>query len=276
MKLKIVADSASNVYERSDVPYASVPLKIIAKKEYADDKHLDVYQMAQEIKEYKGKSGTSCPNAAEWLEAFGDAEGVFGVTITSRLSGSYNAALMAGNEYTETHPERKVHIVDSLSTGPHMKMIVDKLAELIQSGLSFDDIKEQIDDYTNKHTHLLFSLESVTNLARNGRVNPAIAMAVNALGIRIVGEAYDGQLAQRNKVRGEKRAVAQLFSNMKALGFKGAKVIIGHCYNEKGAEAIKNTILSEFPDCQIEIHTNHALNVFYAELGGLLVAFEDY
>ena len=275
MKLKIVADSASNVYERTDVPYASVPLKIIAGKEYVDDKNLDVYQMAQEIKEYKSKSGTSCPNAAEWFEAFGDAEGVFGVTITSKLSGSYNAAVMAGNEYTETYPDRKVHIVDSLSTGPHMKMIVDKLAELIQKSLSFEEVKEQITEYT-AHTHLLFSLESVTNLARNGRVNPAIAMAVNALGIRIVGEAYEGQLAQRNKVRGEKRAVAQLFNNMKALGFKGAKVIIGHCYNEKGAEAIKNTILSEFPDCLIEVHTNHALNVFYAELGGLLVAFEDF
>ena len=275
MKLKIVADSASNVYERDDVLYSSVPLKIIAGKEYVDDKNLDVYQMAQEIKEYKGKSSTSCPNAAEWEEAFGDAEGIFGVTITSKLSGSYNSAMMAANEYTEKHNDRKVHIVDSLSTGPHMKMIVDKLAELIQQNLSFDEVKEQIDAYV-LHTHLLFSLESVTNLARNGRVNPAIAMAVNALGIRIVGEAYEGQLAQRNKVRGEKKAVTTLFSNMKELGFKGSKVIIGHCYNEKGAEAIKNTILKEFPNCQIEIHTNHALNVFYAELGGLLVAFEDY
>lgn len=275
MKMKIVADSASNVYEMSNVNYASVPLKIIAQKEYVDDKNLNVYNMAQEIRAYKGKSGTSCPNAAEWEAAFEDAEGVFGVTITSKLSGSYNSAVMAANEYMEKYPDRKVHIVDSLSTGPHMKMIVDKLAELINSGLSFEEIKDQITEYTT-HTHLLFSLESVTNLSRNGRVSPAIAMAVNALGIRIVGEAYEGQLAQRNKCRGEKRAIPLLFNNMKALGFKGSKVMIGHCYNEKGANALKDTILSEFPECNIEIHLNHALNVFYAELGGILVAFEDF
>ena len=275
MKMKIVADSASNVYEMSSVDYAAVPLKIIAQKEYVDDKNLDVYNMAQEIKAHKGKSGTSCPNAAEWEEAFGDAEGVFGVTITSKLSGSYNSAIMAANEYTEKYPDRKVHIVDSLSTGPHMKMIVDKLAELINAGYSFEEVKEKITEYYS-HTHLLFSLESVTNLARNGRVSPAIAMAINALGIRIVGEAYEGQLAQRNKVRGEKRAIPQLLNNMKELGFKGSKVMIGHCYNEKGAQALKELILKEFPECQIEIHLNHALNCFYAELGGILVAFEDY
>lgn len=274
MKMKIVADSASNVYEMTEVDYSSVPLKIIAEKEYVDDKYLDVYKMAQEIKAYKGKSGTSCPNAAEWEEAFGEADCVFGVTITSRLSGSYNAAMMAASQVMEKNPERKIHIVDSLSTGPHMKMIVDKLAELIQSGASFEEIRDQIDEYA-KHTHLLFSLESVTNLARNGRVNPAIAMAVNALGIRIVGEAYDGQLAQRNKCRGEKKAIQLLVENMKALGFKGSKAVIGHCYNEKGAEALKAAILAQYPDCKIEIHINHALNCFYAELGGLLVAFEE-
>ena len=275
MKMKIVADSASNVYEMSAVNYASVPLKIIAQKEYVDDKNLDVYNMAQEIKAYKGKSGTSCPNAAEWEEAFGDAEGVFCVTITSKLSGSYNSAVMAGNQYMEEHPGRKVHVVDSLSTGPHMKMIIDKLAELINAGLSFEEVKEQITEYYS-HTHLLFSLESVTNLARNGRVSPAIAMAVNALGIRIVGEAVEGQLEQRNKCRGEKRAIPLLLNNMKELGFKGSKVMIGHCYNEKGAQSLKELIFSEFPECQIEIHLNHALNCFYAELGGILVAFEDY
>ena len=126
MKFKIVADSASNVYELENTNYQSVPLKIITDKEYVDDKHLNVFQMAMDIKAYKGKSGTSCPNSAEWLEAFQDAEYIFGVAITSRLSGSYNSAVMAAKEYTEAHPERKVHIVDSLSTGPHMKMIVEK------------------------------------------------------------------------------------------------------------------------------------------------------
>ncbi|MBP3398257.1 MAG: DegV family protein [Erysipelotrichaceae bacterium] len=275
MKFKIVADSASNVYELENTNYQSVPLKIITDKEYVDDKHLNVFQMAMDIKAYKGKSGTSCPNSAEWLEAFQDAEYIFGVAITSRLSGSYNSAVMAAKEYTEAHPERKVHIVDSLSTGPHMKMIVEKLVDLINSGDSFEEIKNQIEEYTSR-THLVFSLQSVDNLARNGRVNPAVAMAVNALGIRIVGEAFDGQLAQRNKCRGEKKALQVLFNNMKEMGYKGGRVSIGHNFNEKGAETLKELILSEFPQCNIEINVNHGLNCFYAELGGILVGFEAF
>ena len=45
---------------------------------------------------------------------------------------------------------------------------------------------------------------------------------------------------------------------------------------EKSAESLKNIILSEFPKWPVEIHLNHALNCFYAELGGILVAFENY
>lgn len=275
MKFKIVADSAANRYDLSDIPFTYAPLKIIADKEYVDDEYLDVYQMAQNIKNYNGKSTTSCPNSAEWEAAFGDAEYVFGVAITSQLSGSYNSGILAANEYMEKNPERKVYIIDSLSTGPEMKMIVDKLRELILEGLSFEEIKERITEYMT-HTYLLFCLESVANLAKNGRVNPAIALAVNALGIRIIGDAEGGKLNQRNKVRGEKKGLQTLYNNMKEKGFKGGKVYIGHNFNETGANRLKELILADYPECIIDMQTNHALNCFYAELGGILVGFEDY
>jgi len=273
MNFKIVADSAANRYTLNDIPFSYAPLKIIADQEYVDDEHLDVYQMAQNIKNYNGRSTTSCPNSAEWEAAFADAQYIFGVAITSQLSGSYNAGVLAANEYMEKYPERKVHIIDSLSTGPEMKMIVDKLHDLILEGLSFEEIKEQITEYM-KHTYLLFSLESVANLAKNGRVNPAVALAVNALGIRIIGDAEGGKLNQRNKCRGEKKGLATLYSNMKEKGFTGKKVYIGHNFNETGANRLKEMILADYPECVIDMQTNHGLNCFYAELGGILVGFE--
>ena len=82
-KIKIVADSSADVLELEKVPFESAPLKITtAQKEYVDDINLDVYNMVTELGSYKGKSSTSCPNVEDWLNAFGDAEEIFCVTIS--------------------------------------------------------------------------------------------------------------------------------------------------------------------------------------------------
>ena len=100
MRYQIVSDSSSNIFRMEGVSYTTVPMKIIAgEKEYVDTEALDVRGMVDSLKSYKGKSGSSCANAQEWLEAFGDADMVFGVTISRNLSGSYNAAEAAAREY---------------------------------------------------------------------------------------------------------------------------------------------------------------------------------
>lgn len=62
MKYKIVADSSCNIVSGEDSTFASVPMKIVAEREYVDDANLDVAQMVEDLKQYKGKSGSSCPN----------------------------------------------------------------------------------------------------------------------------------------------------------------------------------------------------------------------
>ena len=175
MRYQIVSDSSSNVFHLEGVSYTTVPMKIImGEKEFIDNENLNVRGMVDDLRAYKGKSGSSCANAQEWLEAFGDADMVFGVTISRNLSGSYNAAEAAAREYVEEHPGAKVHIFDSLSAGPEMAMVVDKIAGLVNQGLSFEEIVAGVREYQN-HCHTLFCLESMNNLARNGRVNPAVA-----------------------------------------------------------------------------------------------------
>lgn len=126
MNYKIVSDSSSNVFSVRDTDFASVPLKIIAgSKEYADTPQLDLPGMISALKAFKGRSGSSCPNTGEWLDAFGEAEAVFGVTISKNLSGSYNAATQAVRQFTEEEPTRKAFVFDPLSTGPELAMIID-------------------------------------------------------------------------------------------------------------------------------------------------------
>lgn len=276
MKIKIVSDSASNVFRLPGVDFASVPLKIItAQAEYVDDESLDVEKMVTEIKATKGKSGTSCPNIHDWLEAFGDANQVFAVAITSNLSGSCAAAQQAKTEYESTHPNAQVHVIDTLSAGPEMRLIVEKLKQLAEEGCSFEQIRQAIQTYTQR-THLLFSLESLTNLARNGRVNPAVAKIAGVLGIRVVGAASEeGTLQQLHKCRGEKKALETVFEEMQHRGFVGGKVRIAHCFNLVAADSLKEMILGVFPGSDVQIEKTTALCSFYAEQGGLLVGFES-
>ena len=99
---KIVADSSADITSLPGIEFESVPLKIItAEREFCDDASLDVSEMTSFLYSYKGKSSTSCPNPEDWISAFGDAENVFCITITSTLSGCHNAALIAKSIYEE-------------------------------------------------------------------------------------------------------------------------------------------------------------------------------
>lgn len=275
MKIKIVTDSASNMTCLEGVAFENVPLKINTdKKEYVDDASLNIEQMVEELSAYKGRSGTACPGVGDWLEAFEDCDIIFCVTIISKLSGSYNAAMTAKRQYEEENPGKKVFVLDSYSAGPEMKLHVEKLKELVLAGKDFDTICKEIVEYKEKNTALVFSLESLRNLANNGRVSQAVAMIASIIGMRVVGDVSEEGLHPTNKCRGEKKAIASLFDNMKRLGYKGARVLVDHCYNENAAKALKDLILKEFPSAQIIIDKTKGLCSFYAERGGLMIGFE--
>jgi DegV family protein with EDD domain len=276
MQYKIVADSSSNIRSLSGVEFENVPLKIITKeKEYVDVDGLDLEGMVADLKAYKGTSGTSCPNVYDWMSAFGEAENAFAIAITSNLSGSCNAARQAAEQYMEENPGKKACVFDSLSAGPELRLIAEKIREGVQTGKAFEEIQAETEAYM-KHTHLLFTLRSLNNLARNGRVSPAVAKLAGVLGIVIVGKASDeGTLQQMHKCRGEKRALQQVFDSMIETGYKGGKVRISHSYNEEAAKSLAGMITAHYPDCDISITCNRGLCCYYAEEGSVLVGFES-
>ncbi len=275
MNIKIVTDSSADILELEGVKFESVPLKIItAKQEYVDSSELDVYTMTSDLKNYNGRSSTSCPNVNDWLSAFENAERVICVTLTSGLSGSYNAACQAKLIYEQDNPDCKVFVLDSLSAGPELGLVVQKVAQLVAEGEEFDSICKQITSYSKK-TGLLFVLESLKNLANNGRVNPLVAKMAGMLGIRAVGKASDkGEFEMLGKARGEASALSSVVEHLKEFGLEHGKVRIGHCYNEKAAKMLKDLILAKLPKAQVELYSCRGLCSFYAEMGGLLIGYE--
>ena len=275
MDYKIVMDSAGDLRELEQAEFSNVPLKILAGSwEFVDDTTTNVEEMVEYMSHYVGKSSTACPSAGEYLEAFGDAEDVYCVTITSGLSGSYNAASIAAQTYQEQYPQRRIHVFDTLSAGPEMTLIAEKIRELVQQKLPFDKIVAQVEEYSRK-TRLVFSLESLHNLAQNGRGPGAVAKLAGILSLRLVGKASDeGTLQPTGKARGDQKVPGELLKQLISLGYNGGRVRIHHCCNLPSAQRLKQAILEKFPKASIIIDKTGALCSFYAERGGLLVGFE--
>lgn len=276
MAYKIVADSSANLLALDGVDYASVPLKIVTDNgEYVDDGALNVDAMVAALAEYKGRSGSSCPNVQEWADAFAGADGVFAVTITSGLSGSYASAVQAKELLAREAPDVKVHVVDSLSAGPEPQLIVEKLRTLVLQGRTFEEIRDAIDAYCRR-THLLFALASMKNLARNGRTSHAAAALAGVLDIRVVGRASEaGTLELLHKCRGARRMLQTIYETMIGQGYAGGRVRIAQCQNPDGAAALRDRLLEQWPQADIQILPCRGLCAFYAESGGLMIGFED-
>ncbi|MBQ8311526.1 MAG: DegV family protein [Clostridia bacterium] len=273
--VKIVSDSSSDLLCLESVDFAYAPMKLItAEREFIDDETLDVDETVGFFDKYKGKSKSSCPNPNDWIEAFGDADDVFCVTITSGLSGSYNSACAAKQIYESEHEGRRVFVLDSLSAGPEITLVIRKLEEYIGRGMEYENICDHITKYL-KNTGLVFILKSLKNFSNNGRVSPIVAKIVGIAGICIVGKASDeGTLDPTHKCRGEERSLETLITDLERLGLQSGKVSIGHCQNERGALRLKEMIEAKFSKVQVELHKLRGLCSFYAEKGGMLVGFE--
>ena len=120
MAWMIVCDSSCEIRElehpSAGVQFALVPFKIrVGEREYVDLATLNVPQMLQAMTDYNGASTTACPSPEEWAEYFLQADNCIALTISSNLSGSYNAAVAARTMVLEEHPEKKIFILDTLS-----------------------------------------------------------------------------------------------------------------------------------------------------------------
>ena len=245
----------------------------IGERDFVDDEHLDTLEMLSAMEQERSAGHTSCPTPDAWLAQFEQADCAIAITISSQLSGSMNSALAARDMALEKDPDKKIVILDSLSTGPEVMLCVKEIERLIRHGLSFDDIAAHARDFLQK-TKILFALSSFDNLIKNGRIHRLTGMLAKALGIWGIGSGSDeGKIAFESKARGAKKVVQTLVSTMKEHGFIGGNVAISHCDNLALAQTLKNSILDIWENTSIEILPTRGLCSYYAERGGLIVSY---
>lgn len=274
-QFRIAADSSCNLLTLNGADFVSVPLTIRTEtEEFRDDASLDVDAMVSALRSTRGRSYSACPNVADWESAFGESGDVIAFTITSSLSGSYNAACAAGKNCTERNPARRIHVVDSLSAGPEIALLIEKALSEQSSGAGFDEVCENLKAY-QRRTRLLFSLESMHNLAQNGRISRLTATMAGVLGIRAIGQAgAEGTLEMLGKCRGARKARHFMLCELERLGYRGESVRIGHCQNETFAQELCTEIRQRFPAADVRCYPLRGLCSYYAERGGIMLGFE--
>jgi fatty acid-binding protein DegV len=140
-QFRIVADSSCDLLTLDGADFVSVPLSIRTDaEEFYDDANLDVDAMVSTLRDTKGRSYSACPNIADWESAFGESGNVIAFTITSALSGSYNAACVAKKNCEERNPARRIYVVDSLSAGPEIALLIERALYELRSHADFDKV----------------------------------------------------------------------------------------------------------------------------------------
>ena len=279
MTWKIVADSGCDYRQLPtpaiDTEFVSVPLTIqIEDQVFIDDASLDIDQMMEAMYACPHASKSACPSPDDYIRSFEGAKNIFVVTITGTLSGSYNSARLAKNIYLEEHPDTNIHIIDSLSAGGQVDLFVEKINELIDQGLSFEEVVEAITAYQVK-TKLLFVLAKVDNLVKNGRLSKLIGTVVGLLNIRMVGEASEtGTLELLQKARGAKKSLQSAYEELIKAGYAGGRIVMAHRSNDKFCQQLSERVRETFPQADIKVLPTSGLCSFYAEEGGLLMGYE--
>lgn len=276
----IVADSGCDIFTLEGSAFHTVPLVISTDKDsFTDDETMDVHGLIEHMLAYKGRSFTACPSTESWMNAFVQDDGtvpeeLYIVTLTSGLSGTYNSANVAKELFLEEHPETKVLLIDSLSVGPEMRLILEKIRDMKAAGCSFEEVADKMKTYPAS-VRLFFAFKSLHNLAENGRVSKLVAAAAGVLGISVYGTASDvGQIQSLGKARGDKRVIASLLEEMKKAGYKGGKVRITHVENKDIAEKMAEAIRNLYADAEILIYGVRGLCSYYMERGGMCVSCE--
>lgn len=279
MTWRIVADSSCDLPEslfKSEVAkFSNIPLTfMIDGKEYVDNEALDVDGMLDAMHHSKETSSSACPSPEAFASAYIEADNVIVFTISHNLSGCYNSALIAKDMVQEQHPEKNIHVIDTLATAGSMVLCIKKAKELIESGKNFAEVTALMDEYV-KNIYLLFTLSTYENLVKAGRLSKFSGYIATHLGIRTLAAASpEGTIDILQKIRGEKKVYKAIVTKMQEqVNLAERRVYIHHCHNLDGATKIKELLLEAVPACEVNILPTRGLTSYYAEEGGLIISF---
>ena len=277
MRWMIAADSSCDLKQMDtgspDILYDSVPFVITAdSRQFVDEVDLDVPELVSAF-EASSSSSSACPSPLSWQELFQKADRVIALTISGRLSGSFNSAMVGKAMALEADPNKKIEVIDSLATGPKLVLLAQHALRQIQDQMSFEAVCASCRDLASS-ARTVFTLNSFHNLVQNGRVSKIAGFIAGKLGIRVIGVgSREGEIQLKDLMRGEQRTLKKIVKDLEDNGYDGGEMAVSHCLNESLALTLKEMILSRWSQAKVAILPTRGLDSYYAERGGLIISY---
>ena len=281
MKYTLIADSGCDLFNKdlkSDkFDFYTVPLTIrLGDTEIVDEEDLDLAELVKKMKENKKAPSTACPSPEAFAEEMRKGNNIICVTLSSKVSGTYNSARLGAEIVQSEYPNKKIFILDSLSASAGMTILLHELKRLIEKGdLTFEETVEQITTYRD-HTSIRFLLQDLGNLIKTGRMSKVAGLIAATLVIKPIFMNNNGEIGLCTKCIGTKKALATLseFPAQKAKEYGvDTPVLIAHCFNEEDAKILKELLKTKHNLTNIKIRSMRGLASFYANEKGILMAF---
>jgi DegV family protein with EDD domain len=279
MKYKIIADSSCDLSKEllEKMSVELVPLTLqLGDKIFVDDATLDLEEYLKEMKECPTPPKTACPSPAAFMDSFaGEEKVIFVVTLSSKLSGTYNSARLAREMFLEEHKDYFIHVFDSLSAASAESLIAMKIHELAQVEDKPEELVAKVEEYIHS-LKTLFLLDNVNHLAKNGRLNPLIAKIATALSIKLIlGADGKGEIKLVTEGFGYDRAFKKLLTSVGQQGIKLEERTLAIAYvltPERAHRFYKEAkMIYKFKD--IVLVRMGGLSSTYADIGGIVIAF---
>jgi len=183
------------------------------------------------------------------------------LTLSSGISGTLNSALLAKQKLEKKFPGRKVNIVDSLAASSGFGLLVDKLADLRDEGMSLDELTEWAENNKLRLHHWVFATD-LTFFIKGGRISKTSGTIGKLLNIcPMINVDVNGKLAVREKIRTKRKAISTVVERM-VQHAEGGEDYSGKCYISNSAcyadaRAVADLVEARFPHLTGKVEINH-------------------
>lgn len=282
MEVRIIADSCCDttpdIRQRYDLTLVPLVLSIPGYGDVLDTLDIDTAQLVERMAQSKEPVRTACPSIEAYAELMTQQEQCVVVTLSDKLSGSYNAARVARETVLARFPEKKIHIFDSQSAAAGELLIVMYIDTLRKQGKSFEDIVRKTEKYI-KSLRTFFVLEDLGNMVKNGRMSKVKGIVASVLSMHpVLADNGVGEIVSLHVVRGLQNSLAKLVESVKDsvahLKAKTIPLVLSQCLCPERAEAIRKQLLHECPALsEVTVVPTSGLSTVYANKGGIILAF---
>ena len=217
MKVKIIIDSTTNIKKELVGQFGVVPLTVhFGDKEYVDGVTINYIEFYEKLENGSIMPTTSQPTPDAFENAFkaavNDGYKVVAITVASKLSGTYQSACIAAEEFGDD-----VIVVDSESVTIGAGILAETALSLAKQGKSAAEIADILNE-EKKRIKIFAVLDTLEYLKKGGRVNAAVAFAGGMLNIKPVAAIEKGEIKMAGKARGNKLGNAVMLQQISGTG----------------------------------------------------------